>query len=179
MIGMCGCGCGQATKIAVKTDSRQGWIKGQPHRFLRGHNAIRRSAHERFWEKVERTADCWIWRGGKNDAGYGTFAVRGRRAPMRAHVWAWEQSHGPVPEGLQLDHLCRNRACVNPAHLEPVTSAENTRRGRTAKLDWDSVEAIRGSTEPAGLLAERYGVSTNRIYDIRSGIGWVPKEAIA
>ncbi len=88
----------------------------------------------RFWAKVDiqelEPSPCWLWLGGKNSSGYGYFYYEGRH--VRAHRWAYEQSIGPIPEGLQLDHLCRVRACVNPAHLEPVTGKENYRRGEGA-----------------------------------------------
>ncbi|MEU8186009.1 HNH endonuclease signature motif containing protein [Micromonospora carbonacea] len=71
---------------------------------------------------------CWIWTGSKNHAGYGSFSI-GRARRVGAHRWAYENLVGAVPAGLDLDHLCRVRACVNPAHLEPVTRRENLRRG--------------------------------------------------
>jgi hypothetical protein len=89
---------------------------------------------ERFWPQVDfdGPGGCWLWTGQANKGGYGAFSVGsrydGNRRGVRAHRWAYEALVGPIPEGLQLDHLCRNPPCVNPAHLEPVTHAENMRR---------------------------------------------------
>ncbi len=82
---------------------------------------------ERFWSRVDKTQTCWNWIGGLNHAGYARIRVNGRA--RMAHAWAYEQKNGAVPSGLELDHLCRNRRCVNPAHLEPVTHTTNIQRG--------------------------------------------------
>lgn len=83
------------------------------------------------WEAVVPVVDpvtgCHNWSGSLDEKGYGQLG-RGGRA-MKAHRWYWIQRHGEIPEGLQLDHLCRNRRCVNPDHLEPVTNRENQLRG--------------------------------------------------
>ena len=87
---------------------------------------------DRFWAKVTRDREdgCWEWTGGMT-SGYGRFFVGGQSRPKQvgAHRWAYQHLIGPIPDGLQLDHLCRNRACVNPAHLEPVSQRVNVLRG--------------------------------------------------
>jgi hypothetical protein len=83
-----------------------------------------RPADERFWPKVEKTGTCWLWGGARDRGGYGVFENQ------KAHRVSYVLSGGTIPEGLQLDHLCFVRHCVNPEHLEPVTAKENTRRAR-------------------------------------------------
>jgi len=94
---------------------------------------MKKPTEQRFWEKVARggSGDCWTWLGGRNTNGYGTFYLRrddGRSPSVVAHRFAYEQLVGRIPAGNELDHLCRNRACVNPAHLEPVSHHENMAR---------------------------------------------------
>lgn len=96
-------------------------------------NAPNRPDHERFWEKVDRTGDCWVYTGSLSEKGYGIFWSNAENRTMRAHRFAFEDQVGPIPDGLQLDHLCRNPACCRPSHLEVVTPAENTRRGNAGK----------------------------------------------
>ena len=87
----------------------------------------------RFWEKVEASpADCWNWTASKNHKGYGRFWDGTRK--VRAYRFLWEQINGVIPEGLELDHLCRNPSCVNPQHLEIVTRRENVMRGRLPEI---------------------------------------------
>jgi len=83
---------------------------------------------ERFWNLVNKTESCWLWIG-KNDAGYGRF--KNNSKSLLAHRYAYEITKGPIPKGLQIDHLCRVRQCVNPDHLEAVTSKVNMLRGNT------------------------------------------------
>lgn len=81
----------------------------------------------RFWSRVTRTGYCWEWTGAKAN-GYGRVAWRGR--VVAAHRLAYELRVGPIPDGLELDHLCRNRGCVRPDHLDPVTGRVNKLRGK-------------------------------------------------
>jgi hypothetical protein len=87
---------------------------------------------EAFWAKVDKTEGCWLWTGarGGGKAHYGVFSVH--RKVIYAHKYAYEMVNGPVPEGMEIDHVvdrgCTSTLCVNPAHLEAVTHAENMRR---------------------------------------------------
>lgn len=96
----------------------------------------RRPEWVRFVERIEfDPSGCWLWTGARNENGYayfGWFRDDGRRVMGRAHRYAYERLVGPIPDGLTLDHTCRVRHCLNPAHLEPVSFAENQRRRRSA-----------------------------------------------
>lgn len=87
---------------------------------------------ENFWKKVEKTETCWLWTGTKTQHGYGRLARRGQWHV--AHRFAYLNLVGPIPDGLELDHLCRVRHCVRPDHLEPVTHTVNVRRGNGGRL---------------------------------------------
>ena len=98
----------------------------------------RRSVIDRFYQYVRCDEGCWEWIGARTAAGYGEFALNAPNDPfprmVLAHRLSFELHHAePIPKGLVLDHLCRNRGCVNPSHLEPVEGAENVRRGEPAR----------------------------------------------
>ena len=84
---------------------------------------------QEFWGLVDKSGSCWTWAGTVSGKGYGYVRRDGRS--QRAHRVAYEMVVGPIPEGLHLDHLCRNRLCVNPGHLEPVTNRTNALRGNS------------------------------------------------
>lgn len=126
----------------------RGWCKKHYHRWARyGDPLVLHTGGpevERFWRRVNKNGPvpdarpdlgpCWLWTGGLTAHSYGSFACEPRRpnghlSSKGAHRYAYEILVGPVPEGLVLDHLCRVKACVCPEHLEPVTNAENLRRG--------------------------------------------------
>lgn len=97
----------------------------------------RRTPHERFWSKVNKTDGCWLWTGVHNGVGYGQFHLQGAdgRRQRYAHRVAYEWQHGPIPDGMELDHLCRTPACVRPSHLDAVPHATNFYRGASAAAE--------------------------------------------
>jgi hypothetical protein len=133
---------------------------------------------EDYYTKAEH--GCWIWTGSFTTQGYGQFGQYIKNGPTRqAHVLVWQKYKGPVPKGLELDHLCRNRKCVNPDHLEPVTRAVNTQREARAKLSQEKARSIREEYAKGGVLQQdlaiRYGVSQRVISGVVRGNIWLPE----
>ncbi len=107
------------------------------------HKPMKRPVADRFWEKVDKGQDCWLWTAGvSTPSGYGQFyPARGRA--IHAHRWAYEQEYGPIPMGLQIDHECHNESgclggitcihhrCVRPSHLRAVSSRVNILAGQS------------------------------------------------
>lgn len=150
-MSLCACGCGRVTPISPVTKVNNGWVAGE-HRKWFGVGCANRArtgfatAEERFWSKVDKRAPdaCWPWLVWIGQGGYGVFADS-TAGSVTAHKYAYVLTAGPVPAGLQLDHLCHtndpgcslgprcpHRACCNPLHLELVTPRENVMRARTA-----------------------------------------------
>lgn len=138
------------------------------------------SQEERFWSKVDKSGNCWLWQGYRRRSnGYGTLTVR-PRGTLLAHRIAWEVTSGPIPAGLYVCHHCDTPACVNPAHLFLGTQQDNMtdmrRKGRGArgeqnnsgKLTPDDVRAIRRAAPATTLdaLGKQYGVTRGAIWHI-------------
>src|SRR6516165_2723134 len=119
--GYCHCGCGQKTQIATKTNTAQYQRKGHPNRYLASHSAPK---HPDYLEENRGyETPCWIWQGAHDWDGYGLVNRPAHRG--NAHILYYKLHVAPVPRGLEIDHLCRVRDCVNPAHLQPKTHREN------------------------------------------------------
>lgn len=161
--GYCHCGCGRRTNIADYDFPSRGTIKGQPHRYLRGHSGrldLNVRAHV-IEEDRGYATPCWIWQRSLTGYGYGAVSV-GKRNKDLAHRLAYRQRYGSIPNGKVLDHLCRVPVCCNPEHLEAVSHAENLRRGARVKLTADAVREIRRRYAQGDVsqkqLALEYGV---------------------
>lgn len=123
--------------------------------------------------RIDAATGCWVWARPIPECNrYPQFKKR------NAHIVFYEERVGPVPYGLELDHICRNTLCVNPDHLEPVTHTENVRRGAHTKLTWAEVRAIRASDEPRDLLAARFGIKRSHIEKIIGGRIWQDPEYV-
>jgi len=198
--GYCHCGCGQPTVISGRNDVSRGWRKGEPRRFLAGHNfrASPKSPAELFRERLIMgdPAECWPWQGALKETGYGC-VWRGRIRYL-AHRLSYELFNGPIADGLFVCHKCDNPPCVNPDHLFLGTPADNmvdkTRKGRGrntfrpgelhpgAKLSQAQVEEILELRE-SGLsqrkVAKMYGIGRSSIANIWHGISYLPQDARA
>lgn len=114
------------------------------------HEHLRAQAVVDFWDRLDRTSDCWVWTGDLDPNGYGR--VRWQRKHIRAHRLAWAWTNGPIPAGLFVLHRCDNPPCVRPDHLFVGTNADNM-RDMVAKGRFGD-RALRGSTSPNAKLTE-------------------------
>lgn len=130
----CLCGCGSFTYPVKKTKTSHGQTKGQAAKYLPGHRRFRIISTDDYTvTEMGYNTPCWIWNHCLgNEMGHGKVTIRRRK--MWAHRAYWIEKNGQVPQGLELDHLCRNPSCVRPDHLEPVTHQENLRRGNGARM---------------------------------------------
>lgn len=165
-MSLCHCGCGLATKLATHSDPKHGVKRGDPRKFVAGHcKPVLKDPMKMY---VVNDGGCWVWTG-DIQRGYARLAGR------LMHREMYRRIKGEIPEGLQLDHLCRNTACVNPDHLEPVEQKENVRRGNVARLTVCDVMDIcqrlkRG--ESCTSIARLLSVNRGTISRIKSGHNW-------
>lgn len=164
--GLCQCGCGRPTRIAFQSSTEKGHVKGSPIPYLPGHNNSIRT-----WTVDDETG-CWIWDGNKDRLGYTGKRFDGKQTG--AHRWVYTQLVGPIPDGMSLDHLCRNPSCVNPAHLEPVTHTENIRRGAHTQITMEIANQIRDLRPTMSIreIATHLGVSRWIVEDVSRGKTW-------
>ena len=101
----------------------------------------------RVWRKLRIVGECWRWTGAMQSAGYGAVKVDGKA--VLVHRFVYEKLKGPIPNGTLLDHLCHNRWCARPAHLEPVSNHENTMRGERWRRPWN--HAMKGESDGQGM----------------------------
>lgn len=118
----------------------------------------------------EPTTGCHLWISRLDRGNYGKFKLNGK--DVAPHRFAYEAFRGPIPPGLQLDHKCRVRCCVNPDHLEPVTQEENTRRAGLTRLYREQARAIYLDPRAQAAIARDYGLSPNRVFAIKHRLGW-------
>lgn len=134
------CGCGNPTPISPRNHRAKGLAKGHATKYLAGHSP--RLLSGPMW--LVDDLGCWIWQRSKQNTFRPQVVTWDKTTKTRkhhlAHRWLYEQHVGPIPSGMDLDHLCCRPECVNPAHMEPVTKAENiarnARRLRLAGRVW-------------------------------------------
>lgn len=168
--------CGASKTVARKLCRR---CYSRARKSARLHEYSLLGPQDVFESRFEKTTGCWAWQGTRNKYGYGIFLMPGEK-PARAHRYSYEFYVGPIPEGMVIMHTCDNPPCVNPAHLQIGTKAENNadtakKRRHNYGLDhWngrlsnDDVAAIRASNETKSALAKRYGVDYSHIWRIKA-----------
>lgn len=146
---------------------------------------VKLSLEDRFWGKVDKSGECWVWTAGRDPKGYGRIFLEGRA--QIAHRVAWRLSFGAIPDGLFVCHHCDNPPCVRPSHLFLGTNADNSadrdRKGRTnnstageanvnARLTAAQVRLIRESTKSERELGREFGVKGAAIGKARRRETW-------
>lgn len=159
----CGAAFTRPHWVRMKFCSTEHWYEWKREQFLKKY-------------EVDPSTGCWNFTGPLTAGGYGRGpSPRPGVNQTTAHRVFFERLRGPVPEGLYLDHVCRNRRCVNPDHLEPVTPAENIRRGASTSLTPDQVGEIRRLLSEGAQrqsIADRFGINKDIVARIDRGERW-------
>lgn len=139
--GHCACGCGEQTTISPYNNARYGYIKGEPRRYRQGHSRGRGKIVDYLAECLEDLGwitPCQIWQRGTTSR-YASVGRSGGRSGL-VHRVVYEERHGPIPKGLDIDHLCNVTLCINVDHLEAITHQENIRRhNERERQEWDDL----------------------------------------
>lgn len=186
--GYCQCGCGGKTPISERTVAKKGLVRGEPRRYIKGHNAYR-TIDEKFWSHVAVAGpdECWLWTASKSRLGYGRAYYEDKHT--EAHRVSWAIHFGSIPTSINVCHKCDNPACINPAHLFLGTDKENMadkyKKGRanhpkgeavaSSVLTEDAVRLIRHlatTGEPRWSLSLQFGVSAVTIGNIINRKTW-------
>ena len=159
---LCRCGCGEDAGTYSLSNTRDRVTRGEPKRFLAGHHQKTRDPGH----VVDLQTGCWNWTGHMTPKGYTAVVFyMGRR--VSAYVRSYLRSGATIPDGCELDHLCRNPKCVNPSHLEPVIHAVNMRRSPVVtKLTAEAVDRIREYAAEgihSDAIAETFGITRTHV----------------
>lgn len=171
---LCACGCGGYTNLIAKNCYSLGRVKGTPCTYIAGHAARRTDPLYAVTDRGHDTL-CWIGNRQRNKAGY--CCINSQEVPGGLlHRFMYQRHYKIQLDPAQcLDHLCRQRDCVNPRHLDLVDRAENNRRSINNKLNWETVKAIRAASGPYPAIGATYGISRLYVYKIKSRAVWDDK----
>jgi len=170
----CECGCGELTDVCDRNDRSRNWTKGQPKRYINSH--VLRQFDKPIKYEVDPITGCWNWLLYTRPDGYGQ--LKYQNITQLAHRWMYQAYNGVIrTEEQQLDHLCRNRHCVNPAHLEIVTQTENIRRGSVPTVSMELALQIREGYVPFVItqhfLAKKYGIDRSAVARVVQNRCWL------
>ena len=195
MTKLCECGCGKPTPIAKISMPYRGYKKGQPQRFITGHNSTCGPLSKRFWLHVDKNGPtirpelgpCWVWKGTVSTGGYAQISEN--RKTLRANRVAWFLTTGKWPNPFAC-HKCDNPLCVRFSHLFEGTNADNAKdmaqKGRckgvpphvpgelngNSKLREEQITQIRNSTDSQRTIAKQFGVSQAQVQRIKARESW-------